>query len=88
MRIQSSTVRNTVGGLFLALGIAYLSATVSANYCDIYTNCAEGTQLYGNEIGCGCMGPGSCWVAWIGHEVRCACDEFEMSICDCEIGCY
>lgn len=87
MKPIPKTARNVVTGLVLAAALAFVSAEVSAFACYRETTCAEGTALYGFDIGCGCDGAGTCTITSPGHEVRCACDGFELTICTCETGC-
>jgi hypothetical protein len=88
MRLSSDTFRAATGGLALAALLSFATASIAARTgCPASTACAEGTALYGFEIECDCLGPGSCWVESSGHEVRCACEEHELTICDCENGC-
>ena len=85
VRITSPTLRNVLGGFVIAMGISLVSVELSAFSCSKSIQCGPGTPLEGQEVGCGCDGPGSCTLS--GGRPRCACDEFEVVVCDCENGC-
>lgn len=78
-------IRNVAGGLALAAVIGFASDRVLAFGCEENTVCESGA-LQGNEIGCGCGGPGNCDVVQ-GLEVVCVCYGFGYTVCDCDNGC-
>jgi hypothetical protein len=87
-RVGQSRLRAAAVALTIAVVLSFATAQAMVrSSCSESTVCAQGTALEGFEIECACLGPGSCWVEDPGHEVRCACEEHEVTICDCENGC-
>lgn len=82
-----ATAKNVTAGIAIAVGLTFASVKVEArDGCDIDTQCTGG-PLYGYTIGCGCGGPGNCYVISPGSEVGCDCDGFAKVRCDCWNGC-
>ena len=88
MNLARSTAMRTFVGVFVAFVLASMATMLASGECPVSTTCGPGVPLSGYEIGCDCMGPGSCAVLVEGSAVNCACTYFRTIVCDCVMGCY
>ena len=86
MRPTLTAARNVLGGILIAMGVAFASTNVIAS-CGASTFCSSGA-LAGYTIECGCGGPGDCDTISEGSLIRCKCWGFDPEWCDCNNGCH